>query len=181
MSDKGIFHDIKKLFVEDEVGATDIESQVHTPIEPAIDASIETSHEGVVSVDSIYEQEVDLLADPKHAIHVIERMVNALPSTLDLVTVKSTLVALLDVNGLAIVKLLEDKNKRADLLTKYKVKDTVESESMIQEATSKIAELETAVEDLKKLISTEQKRKITQDEILKIEVEKLTKLAAYLG
>lgn len=185
--DTGFMNGIKKIFVEsDEVAGSDIDMPnlpplPQTPAEPVIDESIETSHEGVVAVESIYEQDTALLADPKHDIHVIEKMVNALPATLDMATVKSTLVALLGVNGLDVAKLLEDKNMRAEMLAKYKAKDTAESDGMITEATDKIAELETEIEDLKKLISNEQKRKITQDEVLKVENEKLDKLAAYLS
>lgn len=184
MSDKGLFKGIKGIFVETAETDLDVNYAMPSPPavqEPVVDASIATNHTDIVVVESIYEQEQVLFTDVKHDVRVVEKMLNALPSTLDTATIKATLVSLLGVNGIEVVKLLEDKSNRVELLTKYKTKDTVESESMIDEATAKIAELETTIEDLKKLISGEQKRKITQDEVLKVEIERLEKLVAYLG
>jgi len=180
MSD--FLHNLKNVFINDDADKAENEEQVDaTQLAQTADVNLVTDHENVVNVDAIYAQETALGLDTKHDIRVLDKYLAALPQTMDMATVKETLKNLLNVNSLSIDKLLADKDLRLDTLARYKSKDASESDALVAEATTKISELEKAIDELKKLISDEQKRELVQDEILKVETERLQKLTTYLS
>ncbi|MEE1302687.1 MAG: hypothetical protein UHD64_07895 [Bacteroidales bacterium] len=177
----GFLKTIKGAFIEEVPNENyDISTDVETVEEVTTEIDVEL--EGVDTntlINDVYTQ--NDLFDMSHSIFKVEELIASLPKEMATDTKRASVLAILSSFNLTATEVVEDGEKRVDILKG--VKDKIDSDCKIT-----IADKETQIEDFKKAIealtveiANEYEKMKKSDEIISAEIAKVDALVGFVG
>ena len=175
----GFLKTIGRAFVE-EVPAEEHEEAVcvDTVEENLVEAELEGVNVNTL-IDDIYAQN-DLL-DKSRSIFKVEELIASLPKEMVTDTKRASVLAILGSFNLTATEVLEDGEKRIDVLHSIKEQIDADCRNAVLDKEAQIEELKKTIASLSVEIANDQDRMKTSDEIILVEVEKIKSLVGFIG
>lgn len=175
----GLFKAIGKAFIE-EVPAENYEVPVSMDAfeEDVVEAELEEVDTNTL-IEDIYVQ--NDLYDKSRSIFKVEELIASLPKEMVTDTKRSSVLAILSSFDLTATEVLEDGEKRIDILNRIKTQVDVDCKDAIVNKEAQIEELKKSIANLTVEIADEQEKMKTSDEIILNEISKINNLVKFIG
>lgn len=132
----------------------------------------------ILTIEMIYDK--GCLPSLDQSIFKVKIIENALPNTLTKIEKKNTVLSLIPTTGLTKDQLLEDGQKRLDILAGTSSAFSSETLEKVADYDTQIAELDKQMESLKERKNKRLKEQEMQDEIILKEVEKIQEIISFI-
>ena len=133
----------------------------------------------VTLIDDIYTQ--NDLFDKSRSIFKVEELIASLPKEMVTDTKRSSVLAILGSFNLTATEVVEDGEKRVDVLNSIKEQIDADCKNTVSEKEAQIEELKKAIATLTIEIANEQERTKTSDELILNETTKINNLIRFIG
>ena len=133
----------------------------------------------VTLIDDIYTQ--NDLFDKSRSIFKVEELIASLPKEMVTDTKRSSVLAILGSFNLTATEVVEDGERRVDVLNSIKEQIDVDCKNTVSEKEVQIEELKKAIATLTTEIADEQARMKTSDELILNETTKINNLIKFIG
>lgn len=177
----GFLKTIGRAFVE-EVPMEDYEEPIGMGADFIEEELVEAELEDVnvvTLIDDIYTQN-DLL-DKSRSIFKVEELIASLPKEMVTDTKRSSVLAILGSFNLTATEVVEDGERRVDVLNSIKEQIDVDCKNTVSEKEAQIEELKKAIATLTIEIANEQEKTKTSDELILNETAKINNLIKFIG
>lgn len=172
---------LKKLGLIEEVPQENVEMEV-----PEIIPQVEEVPEGELDdvntdtlIEDIYTQ--NDLYDKSKSIFKVEELINSLPKEMVTETKKASVLAILDSFGLTVMEIVDDGEKRIQVLGSIKDKINSESDISIADKETQIENHKKAIAELEAAIASEKEEMRISNEMISGEVTRVTDLMKFIG
>lgn len=174
----GFFQTIGKAFVE-EVPMENYEAPIDMDVyDDAVEAELAEVDTNTL-IEDIYTQ--NELYDKSHSIFKVEELIASLPKEMVTDTKRASVLAILGSFNLTSIEVLEDGEKRIDVLNRIKTQIDLDCKDAIANKEAQIEELKKSIADLTVEIANEQDKMKTSDEIISDETVKIGNLIKFIG
>ena len=130
-------------------------------------------------IDDIYTQ--NNLYDKSQSIFKVEELINSLPKEMVTETKRASVLSILGSFGLTVTEVVDDGEKRIEVLDSVKDKINTESSNSISEKEEKIEEFKKAIADLEAEISNEMSNVKVSNEAISTEKSRIKELVKFVG
>lgn len=172
----------KKLFIEEEVNENDIEQYLneYQTKEKIVDdlLNVNCNTECILNIESIYE--MNDLVNFESSIFKIDDIRKVLPDSLPNEAKKESVLGMMQVTNLSLDSILEDAEKRKNILSSVNNKFLDDTNKIIEDSNSEIKELEDRINELKSTITNRKKSQEQQEEIIKSEIDKIDEIVNFI-
>lgn len=154
---------------------------VVTPEPVAAEPSVldDATESELQSVVSVYEKAG--LADLSKSIYKVEELKNALPGSLDLQTIKQSVLGVMKVAGLGVEEVLTDSDRRVRVLQEAQAKQSNDIQAEITANLTEIEALEARVNELKQINNQKKKLQEEQTVAMQGELEKIQAIVKFIS
>lgn len=177
----GFFKTIKGAFIEEIPNENyDIPADFENVETVTTETNVEL--EGVNTntlINDVYTQ--NDLFDMSHSIFKVEELIASLPKEMATDTKRASVLAILGSFNLTATEVVEDGEKRVDVLKGVKAKIDSDCKLTITEKETQIEEFKKAIEALTVEIANEYEKMKKSDEIVSAEVSKVEALVNFVG
>lgn len=175
----GLFKTIGKALIE-EVPMENYEEPVDMSVleEDVIEAELEEVDTNTL-IEDIYTQ--NDLFDKSRSIFKVEELIASLPKEMVTDTKRSSVLAILGSFNLTATEVLEDGEKRIDILNRIKAQVDTDCQNTVLNKEAEIEELKKTIANLTVEIANEQETMKVSDEIILNEVTKINNLIKFIG
>lgn len=175
----GLFKTIGKAFIE-EVPMENYEEPVDMNAfeEDIVEAELEEVDTNTL-IEDIYTQ--NDLFDKSRSIFKVEELIASLPKEMVTDTKRASVLAILGSFNLTATEVLEDGEKRIDVLNSIKTQVDVDCQNSIVNKEAEIEELKKSIANLTVEIANEQEMMKISDEIILNEITKINNLVKFIG
>lgn len=176
----GFLKSIGKAFVEEipQENNTENEEMILFQEDEEVDVELDSVNMNTL-IDDIYTQ--NNLYDKSRSIFKVEELINSLPKEMVTETKRASVLAILGSFELTVTQVVEDGEKRIEVLNGIKEKINTESSKSISEKEERIEEYKKAIADLEVEIANEQNEVKTSNEIISIESNRINGLVRFVG
>jgi hypothetical protein len=130
-------------------------------------------------IDDIYTQ--NDLYDKSQSVFKVEELINSLPKEMMTETKRVSVLSILGSFGLTATEVVDDGEKRIEVLVGVKEKINTESNDSISEKEEKIEEFKKAIADLETEISNEMNDVKISNEKISAEIGRIKELVKFVG
>lgn len=130
-------------------------------------------------IEDIYTQ--NDLFDKSRSIFKVEELIASLPKEMVTDTKRSSVLAILGSFNLTATEVLEDGEKRIDILNSIKTQVDMDCQNAIVNKEAEIEELKKSIANLTVEIANEQEKMKTSDEIILNEITNINSLIKFIG
>lgn len=175
----GLFKAIGKAFVE-EVPVENYEESMDMNVfeEDVVEAELEEVDTNTL-IEDIYTQ--NDLFDKSRSIFKVEELIASLPKEMVTDTKRASVLAILGSFNLTATEVLEDGEKRIDILNRIKTQVDTDCQNAIVNKEAEIEELKKSIANLTVEIANEQEKMKTSDEIILNEITNINGLIKFIG
>lgn len=174
----GLLKSIGKAFVEEVPNEKTLEENFTDYKEETVEVELDNVNTNTL-IDDIYAQ--NNLYDKSQSIFKVEELINSLPKEMVTETKRASVLSILGSFGLAETEVIDDGEKRIEVLDGVRNKINTESSDSILEKEEKIEEFKKAIADLEIEISNEMSDVKISNETISNEVDRIKELVKFVG
>lgn len=175
----GFLKSIGKAFVEEvPTENNEVEDDFQSYEEENVEVELDSVNTDTL-IDDIYTQ--NDLYDKSQSIFKVEELINSLPKEMVTETKRASVLSILGSFGLTATEVVNDGEKRIEVLGGVKEKINTESRDSISEKEEKIEEFKKAIANLESEIANEQNEVKISNEAISTEIGRIKELVKFVG
>lgn len=145
---------------------------------PDLSESVIVDTNNISTAEAIYKE--NGIDDLSNSIFKVEEIKGALPTNLPNEIKKASVIGMMGVSKLAIETVLEDAEKRSQILSGALQKFTDETVNIIEQGQGEIAELEEKINSINEKITARKKNQDDQEKVVTDEISKITSIVNFI-